>query len=93
MTTAQKLREVKTYKIGDNSEEGKAATTEELIECECCGRKIANVTILSNGIKVGSECAAYLTRPDWRTDERTIKFYFGRRNRKADKYIAEGGWA
>ena len=92
MTTTQLLI-AKEYKIGRNDDEGIAATEGNLIECECCGRKIAKVTVLSNGGKVGSECATYLTRPDMRQTDEQAKFWFGRRSKKADAYLAAGNYA
>lgn len=89
MTTTEKqiLSLVREYRIGDNSDEGIAATVGDLIECECCSRKISRVSVLSNGLRVGSECATYLTRPDLRETEESIRFYLGRRNKKADAYL------
>lgn len=86
------LRISQEYRIGHNDDEGVAATIGDLIECECCGRKIARVTVLSNGAKVGSECATYLTRPDLRKTEDEIQFYLGRRNKKADAYLLAGNY-
>jgi hypothetical protein len=82
-TTATQLREIKTYKIGSTEEEGIAASITDLIQCECCGRKIANVTVLNNGLLVGSECAGYLTTPIFR---------HGRKNKKADTYLAQNNY-
>ena len=78
---------VKEYRIGHNDDEGIAATIGDLIECECCGKKIARVNKLSNGGRVGSECATYLTRPDLRETDEKVTFYFGRRSKKADTYL------
>ena len=89
MTTADKatLRIQREYRIGYNDDEGIAATVGDLIECECCGRKISKVTVLTNGLRVGSECATYLTRPDLRETPERAKFFLGRINKKADAYL------
>lgn len=88
-----KLNVVRSYKIGRNDDEGIAATENDLIECRCCGRKIRNVTVLSNGLLVGSECEVYLTRPDLRSDDKKAAFFFGRRNKHADAILAAGNYA
>jgi hypothetical protein len=95
MTTATptRLNVAREYRIGDNSDEGIAATTNDLIECACCGRKIARVTVLTNGAHVGSECAVFLTRPDLRDTPERSEFFFGKRNRKAEAYLNAGGYA
>ena len=55
-----------------------AISTEEMAECECCGRRIVRVDVLRNGLRVGSECSGYLSQPVYR---------MGRRNRKADALL------
>jgi hypothetical protein len=91
--TATQLRISKEYRIGGKGDEDSAATIGELIECECCGRKISRVNKLNNGARVGSECALYLTRPEWRQTDEQIKSWFSRRNKKADAYLAAGNYA
>ena len=71
--------------LGGNTDEHIAVTADEMAQCQCCGRKIRKIDILSNGLQVGSECSTYLTRPD-------IRWTFSRPNRKADRILAEGGW-
>ena len=83
------LNITREYKIGSTESEGIAAAETDLIECECCGRKISRVSVLTSGLQVGSECATYLTRPDLRTER---NFVFPRRNKKADKYLTEHGY-
>lgn len=95
MTTTEapaRLYIAREYRIGDNSDEGIAAADTDLIECECCGRRIARVTVLSNGARVGSECSTYLTRPDLRTTPEQVKFIFGRPSKKAEAYLAAGNY-
>lgn len=91
-TTKPSLSISRTYKIGQTDEEGIAATIGDLIPCECCGRKISKVSILSNGLRVGSECADYLTMPNLRETPESIRFYFGRVNKKADAYLSVHGY-
>lgn len=35
-------------------------------DCQCCGRNIRKVHLLSTGHKVGSECAGWLGYPSYR---------------------------
>ena len=90
--TTTQLQISKEYRIGQENDEGIAATEGDLLECECCGRNIARISLLTNGARVGSECATYLTRPDLRKDEETIRLYFGRRSKKADAYLLAGNY-
>lgn len=73
MTEPRLCRIVRTYRIGDNSDEGYAATIGDLIECDCCGRKITNVAVMANGDRVGTECSTLIERPDLRSMYRQSK--------------------
>jgi hypothetical protein len=86
-TVKTRLKVQRTYRIGDNTEEGTAATIGETYRCEVCDRELIKVTVLNNDLKVGAECATYLTMPEWRKDDEAIRFYWGRRNKKADAYL------
>jgi hypothetical protein len=91
MSAVEKLRVVKEYRIGRNDDEGIAATIGDVARCACCDREITRVSVMSNGALMGSECATYLARPDLRQTDEQLRFYFGRRNKKADAYLRENG--
>jgi len=80
-----KIYVVRSYKIGATGKDDEtfAATADEKYPCDCCGRKIKNVDVMSNGMRVGSECSGYMSIPVFR---------HGRSNKKADAIIAAGGY-
>ena len=39
---------------------------DDMETCQCCGRKIVKVVLLSNGCKVGAECTQLVLFPDAR---------------------------
>jgi len=60
-----------------------AITGDAMETCGCCGRKIMRVAVLSNGDRIGTECAAWIERPDTialcqpRFTKKQIAYYSG----------------
>jgi len=64
MTRQMKVYKVKEYDVRPiDFVTGKriAVTNEQRETCQCCGKKILKVTELSDGRKVGSECAVFMS--------------------------------
>jgi len=50
-----------------------ALTADEMIECQCCGRKVRHVYVMETGHKLGSECAGWLETPVYRMGRKPAK--------------------